>query len=284
MAHAGRRGVAAPRRVELGGRPAGVQPAAVVRCRLRDPDTTGGVPSTGATRYQLHVDGTPRAVAVLEECGVLGARLQPLARPPKRVVGRACCRGAYLRGSLLAAGSVSAPPSPHLEMRAETREAAEFVAEAVAQEDVALRCSNGGIMRSPMRKDSTGSPRRSRSRARATPRSGSTSGRWWGDEGRGEPAHERGSCGISSARVAPPTRSWRRYAGSSTSTVSDELSPRLRETAELRLRHPSLPLARARAQMPTRGFEGRSSPAPAEADRARRNLVRKASSYTFGAS
>ena len=28
-----------------------------------------------ATRYQLHVDGTPRAVAVLKECGVLGARL-----------------------------------------------------------------------------------------------------------------------------------------------------------------------------------------------------------------
>src|SRR5436305_9052161 len=92
-----------------------------------------------ATRYQLHVSGTPRALAVLKDCGVLGARSQPLARPPKRVVGRACCRGAYLRGSLLAAGSVSAPPSPHLEVRTETREAAEFVAEAVAQEDVALR-------------------------------------------------------------------------------------------------------------------------------------------------
>src|SRR4029079_5126241 len=92
-----------------------------------------------ATRYQLHVDGTQEAIAVLKECGVLGARLQPLARPPKRVVGRACCRGAYLRGSLLAAGSVSAPPSPHLEVRTETREAAEFVAEAVAQEDVALQ-------------------------------------------------------------------------------------------------------------------------------------------------
>src|SRR6185437_15141935 len=91
------------------------------------------------TRYQLHVDGTQEAIAVLKECGVLGPRLQPLARPPKRVVGRACCRGAYLRGSLLAAGSVSAPPSPHLEVRTETTEAAKFVAEAVAQEDVALR-------------------------------------------------------------------------------------------------------------------------------------------------
>src|SRR5207247_6221211 len=78
-----------------------------------------------ATRYQLHVDGTPRAVAVLKECGVLGARLQPLARPPKRVVGRACCRGAYLRGSLRAAGSGAPPPSPPLGVTPETRDAAE---------------------------------------------------------------------------------------------------------------------------------------------------------------
>src|SRR5256885_8972212 len=88
-----------------------------------------------ATRYQLHVDGTPRAVAVLKECGVLGARLQPLARPPKRVVGRACCRGAYLRGSLLAAGAGSPPPAPHLEGRTATREAAGVVAPAPAPED-----------------------------------------------------------------------------------------------------------------------------------------------------
>ena len=34
-----------------------------------------------ATRYQLHVDGTARAVGILKECGVLGARLQPLPHP-----------------------------------------------------------------------------------------------------------------------------------------------------------------------------------------------------------
>src|SRR6266566_3968402 len=37
VAHASRRGLAAPRRVELRGRAAGVQPAAVVQRRLRDP-------------------------------------------------------------------------------------------------------------------------------------------------------------------------------------------------------------------------------------------------------
>ena len=42
----------------------------------------------------------------------------PLERPPKRVVGRSCCRGAYLRGALLGAGSLSGPRAPHLELRA----------------------------------------------------------------------------------------------------------------------------------------------------------------------
>ena len=43
--------------------------------------------------------------------------------PPKRVVGRSCCRGAYLRGALLGAGSLSGPRDPHLEMRASSIEA-----------------------------------------------------------------------------------------------------------------------------------------------------------------
>src|SRR2546430_3704400 len=97
-----------------------------------------------ATRYQLHVEGTPHALGVLKECGVLGARLQPLARPPKRIVGRGCCRAAYLRGALLAAGSVSGPPSPHLEVRSESRAGAETVAGAAAAEGAELRVGARG--------------------------------------------------------------------------------------------------------------------------------------------
>ena len=52
----------------------------------------------GGTRYQLHVEGQSRALQVLHEAGVLSARLAPLERPPKRLVARSCCRGAYLRG------------------------------------------------------------------------------------------------------------------------------------------------------------------------------------------
>ncbi|MDQ2982404.1 MAG: DNA-binding protein WhiA [Actinomycetota bacterium] len=92
-----------------------------------------------ATRYQLHVAGVPRALQVLRDAGVVNAQLAPLERPPKRVVGRSCCRAAYLRGALLAAGSVSSSPSSHLEIRTATRAGAEVIAQAGGQEEVDLR-------------------------------------------------------------------------------------------------------------------------------------------------
>src|SRR4029077_12387126 len=69
----------------------------------------------------------PRSLQLLHELGVLSSGLRPplaLARgglrpappplpaPPRRVIPRRCCRGAYLRGALVAAGSVSAPREP----------------------------------------------------------------------------------------------------------------------------------------------------------------------------
>lgn len=80
------------------------------------------------TRYQLHVEGADRALQVLHEAGVMSAGLAPVERPPKRVVAKACCRGAYLRGALLGAGTLSGPRSPHLEIRVASLEGAEFVA------------------------------------------------------------------------------------------------------------------------------------------------------------
>jgi cell division protein WhiA len=80
------------------------------------------------TRYQLHVAGEDRALEVLRDAGVVSSGLAPLERPPKRVVARACCRVAYLRGALLGSGTLSGPRSPHLEVRSATREGAEFVA------------------------------------------------------------------------------------------------------------------------------------------------------------
>ena len=81
------------------------------------------------TRYQLHVEGEDRALQVLHEAGVVSAGLAPIDRPPKRVVVKGCCRGAYLRGALLGSGTLSGPRSPHLEIRAASRDGAELLAE-----------------------------------------------------------------------------------------------------------------------------------------------------------
>jgi cell division protein WhiA len=91
-----------------------------------------------ATRYQLHVEVDERALTVLREAGVLSATGAPLEHPPKRVVGRTCCRSAYLRGALLGAGSLSGPRDPHLEVRASGLDGARFIAEVAAREGVEL--------------------------------------------------------------------------------------------------------------------------------------------------
>jgi cell division protein WhiA len=92
-----------------------------------------------ATRFQLHVPGEPDALAVLHGAGVVDRSRRPLERPPKRVVGRACCRGAYLRGALLGGGSLSGPRNAHLEIRTATRTGAMFVAMVAQQVGANLR-------------------------------------------------------------------------------------------------------------------------------------------------
>jgi DNA-binding protein WhiA len=91
-----------------------------------------------STRYQLHVTADERALAVLRDAGVLSASGAPLETPPKRVVGRSCCRGAYLRGALLGAGSLSGPRNPHLEIRAGSLDGARFIADVARREGITL--------------------------------------------------------------------------------------------------------------------------------------------------
>jgi hypothetical protein len=89
-------------------------------------------------RFELHLDDDPRVLQVLNEAGVLDARLAPLEEPPRRIVGRPCCRAAYLRGALLAAGSVSGPRDPHLELRSATADGARFLAGLAGEDGFAL--------------------------------------------------------------------------------------------------------------------------------------------------
>ncbi|MGE5691827.1 MAG: DNA-binding protein WhiA [Pseudomonadota bacterium] len=80
------------------------------------------------TRYQLHVPGSETARSVLRRAGVLGDGLAPRTVPPPSVVARTCCRGAYVRGALLGAGSLSPPPALHLEIRTDGLEGARLLA------------------------------------------------------------------------------------------------------------------------------------------------------------
>jgi DNA-binding protein WhiA len=94
-----------------------------------------------ATRYQLHVEGDARALQVLTAAGVVDRRHAPLVRPPKRVVGRACCRAAYLRGAFLGGGSVSLGRSPHLELRSASPDSARWIARLADEEGIELGVS-----------------------------------------------------------------------------------------------------------------------------------------------
>jgi hypothetical protein len=91
-----------------------------------------------ATRYQLHVEGGAHALDVLVAAGVLDRRHGPLERPPQRVVARASSRAAYVRGAFLGGGSLSGGRSPHLELRAATVEAASLLVELAAVDGVKL--------------------------------------------------------------------------------------------------------------------------------------------------
>jgi cell division protein WhiA len=94
-----------------------------------------------ATRYQLHVDGTEDALRVLTAAGVVDRRHGPLERPPRRVVGRSCCRAAYVRGAFLGAGSLSLGRSPHLELRTASPESAALLVSLARAEGIELGTS-----------------------------------------------------------------------------------------------------------------------------------------------
>jgi len=67
--------------------------------------------------YELHLKGSPSALQALNEMGVLsdGFQLQPGI--VRRLVKKSCCRGAFLRGCLIGAGSANSPQrEAHLEI------------------------------------------------------------------------------------------------------------------------------------------------------------------------
>lgn len=97
-----------------------------------------------ARRFRIHIEDDARAVQALNELGVIDSRLAPLERPPRRVVERSCCRASYLRGALLAAGSVSGPRNAHLELRASSASGADLLAGLGRREGFSLAVHDRG--------------------------------------------------------------------------------------------------------------------------------------------
>jgi cell division protein WhiA len=89
-------------------------------------------------RVVVRVEGG-HGLQLMHEIGVLSAALEPLPAPPRRVIARPCCRAAYLRGGFVAAGSVSAPRAPgHLEIRAGDADAAELLMQIAGGEGISM--------------------------------------------------------------------------------------------------------------------------------------------------
>jgi DNA-binding protein WhiA len=89
-------------------------------------------------RVLVRVEGG-HGLQLMHEIGVLSATLEPLAEPPRRVIARPCCRASYLRGGFVAAGSVSGPRAAgHLEIRGRDADAAGVVVRIAAAEGVSM--------------------------------------------------------------------------------------------------------------------------------------------------
>ena len=100
--------------------------------------------STASSGETWCCSGSPAAAACscCTRWGCCRPALAPLQRPPARLLARRCCRGSYLRGAFVAAGSVAAPRRPaHLELRTAELDAAEALAETGRRDDIPLRAA-----------------------------------------------------------------------------------------------------------------------------------------------
>ena len=195
-----------------------------------------------ATRFELYLADDPRAVEALTAAGILGRGHGPLARPPARVTGRPCCRAAYLRGAFLAAGSVSGPRSAHLELRTADVGGARHLARVAAPEGFELGVAER------------------RGHALAYAKGSETIADLLAFLGASDAALAFGEQAVVAATRAHANRlanadhaNIRRASRAAEAQVRaierlrhegrlDHVGPELREIAELRLRHPTLPL------------------------------------------
>ncbi len=67
--------------------------------------------------YEVHLKGIPAALQALNEMGVLSDTFELQPGISRRLIKKSCCRGAFLRGCLIGAGSANSPQrEAHLEI------------------------------------------------------------------------------------------------------------------------------------------------------------------------
>ena len=219
-----------------------VQPAARVRCLVRDPD----LPTTRVRRR----DAVP-APRCRRRAGAAGAaRGRRSERPDSRrsrvrpdVSSRAPVAAARTCAARFSAAARSAGPrSPHLELRSAEPEGADFVARVAAQEGVELRVADRGRTRSPTRRAPTRSPACSPSPARARPCSCSRRAQSCLRRARAPTGSRTPTTRTSSGRAARRTSSCAQSQRLRRTGDFADLPPQLQEIGELRERHPTLSL------------------------------------------
>ena len=230
------------------------------------------------TRYQIHLEDDARALQVLNEAGILDARLAPLERAaaagrrPRRAAAPPTCAG---RSSPPARSS--GPRNAHLELRAADTEAA------------ALARRAGGAARAS--RSASTSARATRSPTRRALRRSRELLAFLG-------AHDVGAARCGEEAVVSATRARaNRLANADHANIVrtsraadaqlrairrleregrlDELAPELREVARLRVRHPTLSLRELAAPLQPARDEGGGAPPPGQAPAPGRALRKK---------
>jgi DNA-binding protein WhiA len=181
-----------------------------------------------------------RSLQLLHEVGVLSSNLTPLQTPPRRVVGKACCRGSYLRGWFVAAGSVAPPRRPaHLELRAPDEDGAAVLCTIAAEDGFELRAV-------PRRAHAIAYTKRRETIRDLLVHMGAQDAALSVDEAEVmartlERANRLTNC--DRANLERTSTAAHRQREAIARLDLDALSPPLREVAELRLRNPSSSLA-----------------------------------------
>jgi len=205
-----------------------------------------------AARTQVVVPGGAHTLEVLSEAGVLDGDGRPVDRPPGRVVARACCRSAYLRGAFLGGGSLTGTPSPHLEVRTPLHAGAAFVRSVASAAGVRMRVIDRDAHAAAYAK-SWDAIEAYLSVAGATATVLALEERALVAGLRGEANRLANADHANLVRQSVAARTQLEAAQALLDEGSSRLSPVVQAAAELRLRHPSLSLRElaTRAEPPT---------------------------------